>query len=316
MDVFFFNDIIIIVSSYDDERAYIYLVNRSGLILLETIDNAKANVGIDYLGTIVYAYFQDSQIKIAILGGEVIYSEPADESYVFFQQIEDKVYITHNKGIICVQPQTTNNYCSLFDSLGGIAGIVNNEVLFDNMTNFSGTENKRGMLQTSYNSFGKDGSTDKKLIDIDIQCIGTTDVDVSLVKDHLTDETNYTDDMDYSFRNLGIKVDGQADALESITVDFEPQFNKEPVWIFTTAIHPNVLTTDGDKFDPLLTHEIIEYFRAQPSDTEYTFYDIKGDDHQVILEKIQTRGIPSVNEENDELDRNAYLATFFLRKKS
>jgi len=299
----------IFICSYDGIDSYLYIVNRTGLKLVETIFNEKAYGSIIYQNTLVYTAFTDDKIKVYILGGEVIYEEPAEESFVSFQRIEDVIYITHKGGIICVQPQTTNNFYSPYCNYG-VSGILDNEVVLNHLIPVSGTI-KKGLLQTSFNSFGKDGATNKKLMDVNVQYVNGITETVKYYKDHSDTEINLYD----MFKNLSIEIEAEADAIESITIDFKPEFESSRQFIFTVSVNPNVRDLDQNLIDPTLTHQVvIDNLIAMPTNTEYILTDLDEEEHIVNLEKIQVKGNPSLRSSESARDNNSYIATFYFRE--
>ncbi len=309
----------ILICSYDGVDSFLYLVNRAGLRLIETVYNEYAYAGILYQGTVLYASFtHEDTFKVYTLGGEVIYEEDTDsmidvinKSNVAFQKIEDKIYITHSESIICIQPQTTNNYYYDYSKNFHVAGIDENIVVLENLLPMNPSYRK-GMLRTSFFTFGKDGSEEKEIVDVNVKCINEVSKEITLYKNH--SDTPMAED-DNKFNSLSVQVEAIADAIESITVDFKPEFEKSTLHVFTVPVNPNVRGLDSKKFDPEVTHQLaIDNLLIMPTSTEYLYTDINGVERTVTLEKIQTKGMPAIRNETEQRNRNAYLATFYLRE--
>jgi len=301
----------IFISSYDGTDTILYMINRTGLRTIETVKNEKAYLGISFEGTLIYVGFTtDNILKVYILGGEKIYEEAAEESNISFQKIENAIYITHNSGIICIQSNTTNNYYHDYNGEVGIAGILTGNIIKENLEPLTVDYNK-GMLRTSFFTFGKDGGVNKEIVSVSAKCINETSQTITLFRDHGIQIPSG----EKTFNSLSVQVEAEADAIESIIIDFKPQFNSSTQHIFTIIINPDIRDIDKVKIEPELTHQsVIDNLIAMPTTTEYILTDIDNVEHTVELEKIQIKGTPVIRNTTEPRDQNAYLATFYMRE--
>ena len=303
----------ILVITQEKENAnlyHIYLINRSGIAVLDVIEADKMYGGIEFMGTAIFAYYKNGIFNIALLGGEIIYSQSYEQQTdVYFTRIDNKVFVITGGFVVCIQEQVTHNYIG--DSY--VSGYYNEKFyVCTNNTIEELTENERsGFLQTSFNSFGKDGFIQKRLISIKAQYVNMTEETIFVAKDHINTLEPYVG-QDYEFRNISIAALAKADALESITVDFEPELDKKHIYVFTVAIHQNVLDLNGERLG--VDRDTLDYFNNAPSNQLFEFVDIEGNKHNVTIRNIQTRGLPQAHKEHDETNTDAgmYLATFTL----